>query len=119
MKTILVLISLIAAITVFAQQSTPRPIPRAISVNFASKGNGIDYVAYQATMDFISVGMQDETITKVTSKRWGREGEVTVCFELQDPITFSEKSQDLKLHITANRDESKLAPVVSVLLKCE
>lgn len=63
----------------------------ATTLSFFSRGAGIDNVAYQMLTDTMLAFAQKHTDTiAYSSTRWGREGEIDLCFPVQQNKHSSE-----------------------------
>ena len=78
-------------------------------VSFFSPGNGIDHKAKKKFIEFLSASYPK---VKYESNRWGKEGEITLCFLLselkeKDEVIFIKESKEVlascnRVHIYEN-----------------
>ncbi len=84
MKKTFVLLLLTASLSAFAnRESGGRRAASAVFLNFQSPGNGIDSKTFYLSKELISEASANGLVKEYTLRRWGREGEKTVCVHFQ------------------------------------
>lgn len=84
MKSFLVFTLIVTSLSAFAnRESGGRASASAVFLNFTSPGNGIDVQSLNLADNLITQASQDGLVKEIVRKRWGREGEVTLCVHFQ------------------------------------
>ena len=118
---VIALFSLTSVQTAWAGHETSggRPAPLAFGVQFTSSGSGIDGASYAGVLAFIGKGVGEGSLTKVLNKKWGREGESSICLEFTDTNTSSNALLEVQKIIRDTRNPSKPKPTTTGLLSCD
>ncbi len=101
------------------ESSGGRPVPMAFGVQFTSSGSGIDGSSYKAVLQYIGQSLSEGTLSKILNKKWGREGETSICLEFNGPNTSGNALIAVQKIIRDTRNPSKPKPTTTGLLKCD
>jgi hypothetical protein len=99
--------------------SEGRLAPLAVEVAFSSFGSGIDGDAQREILEVMNEKVRSGKLVAMTVKRWGREGERTMCFQFSNTLAARQmEDQVLKIAQAGNAASNRGKTSVALALNC-
>lgn len=102
------------------ESSGGRPFPpSAIEVHFASDGTGADSKGYEILLTYAMDGLRTGSVLKILNKKWGREGESSLCLQFDSVTRETQAFNELFKSVCSARDLLKTSPEFERHASCD